>query len=72
MDHFSNDHEDCRNQHENSHKLCDGTGHPVVNLMESQWKLRQQHKPEFRNGGKAIAEQILVSEKRNKSKRAGL
>ena len=27
---------------------------------------------EFSNGGKAIAEQILVSEQRNKSRRAGL
>ena len=27
---------------------------------------------EFPNGGKAIVEQILVSEERNKSKRAGL
>ena len=27
------------NQYENSHKLCDETGHPVVNLTESQWKL---------------------------------
>ena len=27
---------------------------------------------EFPNGGKAIAEQILASEERNKSKRAGL
>ena len=28
--------------------------------------------PEFPNGGKAIVEQILASEERNKSKRAGL
>ena len=27
---------------------------------------------EFPNGGKAIAEQLLASEKRNKSKRTGL
>ena len=38
MEHLSNDHEDCPNQHENNHKLCDETGHPVVNLMESQKK----------------------------------
>ena len=63
MEHLSNDHEDHPNQHENSHKLCDETGHPVVNSMESQWKLRQQH---------AIVEQILATEERNKSKRAGL
>ena len=36
MEHLSNDHEDHPNQHKNSHKLCDETGHPIVNLMESQ------------------------------------
>ena len=37
------------NQQKNSHKQCNETGHPVVNIMESQWKLRQQHeaKKEF-------------------------
>ena len=45
-------------------------GHPVVNLMQSQWKLRQQHDQNF--SGKVIVEQILVSEERNKSKRAEL
>ena len=70
MKHLSNDHEDHPNQHKNSHKLCDETGHPVVNLMESQWKLRQHD--QFLNGGKAIEEQILASEEGNKSKRAGL
>ena len=39
MEYLSNYHEDRPNQHENSHKLCDEKGHPVVNLMESQWKL---------------------------------
>ena len=55
------------NQHKNSHKLCDETRYPVVNLMESQWKLRQQHdqNSEFPNGGKAIVEQILASAERN-------
>ena len=67
MEHLSNDHEDHPSQHENSHKLCDETGHPVVNLMESQWKLRQQHDQNF--GAKAIVEQILALEVRNKSKR---
>ena len=42
MEHLSNDHEDCPSQHENSHKLYDEMGHPIMNLMESQWKLRQQ------------------------------
>ena len=38
-------------------------GHPVLSLMESQWKP---------NGGAAIVEQILASKEMNKSKRAGL
>ena len=47
MEHLSNDHEDHLNQHENSHKLCDKTRHPFVNLMECQWKLRQQDDQNF-------------------------
>ena len=43
MEHLSNDHGDHPNQHENSHKLCNETGHSVLGLMESQRKLRQQH-----------------------------
>ena len=43
MEHLSNDHEDHPNQLENSHKLCDEAGHPVLSLWDSQWKLRQQH-----------------------------
>ena len=43
MEHLSNDHEDCPNQHENSHRLCDETWHPFLCLTESQWKMRQQH-----------------------------
>ena len=43
MEHLSNDHGDHPNQQLNSYKLCSETGHPVVNLMESQWILRQQH-----------------------------
>ena len=35
------------NKHENSHKLWDETGHPVVNLMESQWKLKKKHDQHF-------------------------
>ena len=66
MEHLSNDHKYHPNQHENSDKLCDETGNPVVNLMEIQWKLRS----EFPNGGKAVAEQIPASEEINKSKRA--
>ena len=40
MEHLSNDHKDDPNQHGESRKLCNETGHPVMNLMESQWKLR--------------------------------
>ena len=40
------------NQHENSHKLCDETGHSIVSLTESQWKLRQQHDQNFPMKGK--------------------
>ena len=51
---LSNDHKDHPNQHENSHKLCNETGHPVVNLMESQWKLRQLHDKNFPMEGKPL------------------
>ena len=47
MQHLSNDHKDHPNQHNNSLKLCNKTGDPVVNLTESQWKLRQQHDKTF-------------------------
>ena len=47
MEHLSNYYEDRPNQHENSHKLWDETGHPVTSLMESQWKLSQQHDQNF-------------------------
>ena len=42
------------NQCENSHKLNDEVGHPVLNLTESQWKLRQQHDQNFRMKGKPL------------------
>ena len=47
MEHLSNDHKDHPNQHENSHKLCNEMEHPVFSLLESQWKLRQQHDQNF-------------------------
>ena len=37
----------CTNEHENSHKLYNKTGHPVLCLMESQWKLRLKHDLNF-------------------------
>ena len=52
MEHLSNDHEDHRSQHKNSHK--DEMGHPIVNLIESQWKLRQQHDQNFPMEGKPL------------------
>ena len=54
MEHLSNDHEDHPNQHKNSHKLFDETGHPVVNLIKSQWKLRQQYDQNFPMEGKPV------------------
>ena len=64
MEHLSDDQEDHPNQWENSHKLCNEIGHPIMNLMESQWKLRQQHDQNF-SMEKAIVEQIPVSEEIN-------
>ena len=52
--HFSSDHEDHPNQHKNNHKPCDEMGHPIVNMMESQWKLRQQHDQNFPMEGKPL------------------
>ena len=54
MELFSNDQEDHPNQHGNNHKLCDEIGHPVVNLMESQWKLREQRDQNFPVEGKPL------------------
>ena len=47
MEHVLNDHEDHPTQQKNSRKLSDETEHPVVNLIENQWKLRQQHDQNF-------------------------
>ena len=68
MDYLSSDHKHHLNQHNYSHKLCHKTGHPLLSLMESQWKLRQ---PDL-SVRKTIVEQIPVSEKRKKSERAEL
>ena len=54
MEHLSNDHEDHPNQDKNRHKQCDKTGHPIKNMMESQWKLRQQHDQDFPMEGKPL------------------
>ena len=54
MEHLSNDHEDRPNQRKISHKQCDEMGHPVMHMMESQWKLRQQHDQNFSMEGKPL------------------
>ena len=54
MEHLSNGHEDHSNQHEISHKLCDGKGNPVVYLMESQWKMSQQYDQNVPMEGKTL------------------
>ena len=55
MEHLSNDHED----HPNQPKLCDKTGHPVVNLMVSLWKPKQQHDQNFpMEGSHCTREQV--------------
>ena len=75
MEYPSNDHKDLPNQHENSHELCNETGHPVVSLTENLMSLMETKTTtwsEFPNGGKIIVEQIVTSDKRNKSKREGL
>ena len=47
-------HENHTNQHQNSHKLSNETGHSVVHLKESHWKLRQQHDQNFPIIGKPL------------------
>ena len=54
MEHLSNDHEDHPNQHENSHKLCDEMGHPLLSLTKSPWKPRQQHDQNFPQEGEPL------------------
>ena len=47
MEYLSNDQKDHPNQHENSHKPHNEMGHPVLSLLEHQWKLRKQHGQNF-------------------------
>ena len=58
------------NQHENSYKLCNEMGYPIVNGKSMETETTTQW--EFSNGGKAIVEEILTSEEINKSRKAGL
>ena len=53
MEYLSNDHKDHPNQHKNSFKLGDETGHSVLSLLETQWKLRQ-HDQKFPMEGKSL------------------
>ena len=54
MENLSNGQEDHLNQHENSHKLCNEMGHPILSLLDNQWKLRQQHDQNFPMAGKPL------------------
>ena len=54
MEHLSNDHKNHLNQHGNSHKPLYEMGYPVLSLLESQWKLRQQHDQNFPMEGKPL------------------
>ena len=48
-------------------------GRPTGNMMESQLKLRQKYDQKFpMERTKAIVQNVLASDERNKSKRAGL
>ena len=47
MEHPLNDHEDYPNQQKNSDKPSIEMRHPVLSLLESQWKLRQEHDHNF-------------------------
>ena len=53
MGHFSNDHEDHPNQHENSHKLCNETG-SHCEFDRKSMETEATTGSEFPNGGKAI------------------
>ena len=69
MEHLSNDHKDCPNQHKNIHKQCNEMEHLIVNVTESEWKPRQKHDQNFKMEGKPLQN---WKEERNKFKRAGL
>ena len=54
MEHFSNDHKDGSNQHENNHKLCNEKGHPLLGLKEKM-KTETTVWSEFPKGRKSTA-----------------
>ena len=65
MEHLSNDHKDNPNQQENTHKPYNEMGYPVLSLLESQWKLRQQQDQNFPMEAKPLKKKILASEEIN-------
>ena len=54
MEHLPNDQVHQPNWHKNSHKLCDEMEHPVLSLLESQWKLRHRHDQDFQTDRKPL------------------
>ena len=54
MEHLSNDDGVGPNQYKNSHKQCSEMVHRVLNMMESQLKLTQQHDQNFPMEGKPL------------------
>ena len=71
MEHLSNYYKDHPNQHENSHKLCTEMG-ICYELDGKSMKTETTTWSKFSNGEKAIVEEILASEERIISRRAGL
>ena len=71
MEHRSNDHGCCPNQCKNNHKLYNHKAFFFYFDGQSV-KIETATSSEFPNEGEVILEQILASEERNKSKRAGL
>ena len=61
MEHPSNVHKDHPNQPEN--KLYNEMGHPVLSLLEGQWKLIQQHDQNFPIEGKQLYNKYLCQKK---------
>ena len=54
MKYLSNDHKTVpmhKNNH--NHKQCNKMEHSIMNMMENQWKPRQQHGQNFSMEGKA-------------------
>ena len=72
MEHLSNNYKDHPNQHKNSVRLCNEMGVNCCEYDGKSMEIEGTTLSEFPNGGTSIVEQILVSEERNKSKRAGL